>query len=166
MTTYDTDSSASELVTTAARPHPSRQQLAIYPVSTCIQTRYADLDTNAHLNNVALSALHEDIRARLNRRVLPDVFGGGREYRLVLSQNVFHFLAEGFWPDEVIAAAGVARIGRSSFVTSSALFVGDQCISIGDSTCVVVGETGPVSIPEEFRTSLRSCMIRADAEDG
>ncbi len=58
----------SDWTTTAARPHEMRLKLDTYPpVVDAIQARYGDMDSNAHLNNLALEALHENARATMNR---------------------------------------------------------------------------------------------------
>ena len=57
--------------TTAARPDPARLRLASYPVVDRIAARYGDMDANAHLNNLALEALHENARASMNRALFP-----------------------------------------------------------------------------------------------
>jgi len=39
------------------RDQPARRTLAAYPWSVEIQTRFGDMDFNAHLNNVAVAQL-------------------------------------------------------------------------------------------------------------
>ena len=93
--------------TTAPRPDPLRLRLESYPVVDEIAARYGDMDANAHLNNLALEALHENARATMNRRLLPDAYrAGGRRLRLVTSQNAVHFLAEAHWPVLIQTGAG------------------------------------------------------------
>lgn len=96
-----------------------------------IAARYADMDANAHLNNLALESLHENARATMNRRMFPDAYrAGGRRLRLVTSHNAVHFLAEAHWPVTFQTGAGVGRIGRTSYVASTGLFVEGRCIGV------------------------------------
>lgn len=148
--------------TTAARPDPVRLRLASYPVVDRIAARYGDMDANAHLNNLALEALHENARATMNRNLFPEAYrAGDRRLRLVTSQNTVHFLAEAHWPALIDTGAGVGRIGRTSYVASTGLFIDDKCIGVCDTVLVLVGDDGPAPIPEEFRAALQTVLLRS-----
>jgi acyl-CoA thioester hydrolase len=154
--------SVESLVATTGRPHPARSRLEVYPVTGKSQARYADMDVNAHLNNVAIESLHEDARAALNARVFPGVHDPrARQLRLVTSQNVVHFLAEAHWPAVIETGVGIGRIGRTSFVASSALFGNGVCISVCDAVLVAVGDDGPVPIPDFARDVLGDLRLRS-----
>ena len=149
-----------DLTTTAARPDPSRLRLATYPVLDEIAARYGDMDANAHLNNLALEALHENARATMNRRLLPDAYRAGeRRLRLVTSQNTVHFLAEAHWPALIRTGAGVGRIGRTSFVASTGLFLDEACIGVCDTVLVLLDENGPAPLPDDFRAALEGVLL-------
>ncbi|MEN9926893.1 MAG: hypothetical protein RL268_3019 [Pseudomonadota bacterium] len=49
-----------------ARPDAALLDAARYPFAHTITTRFADIDPNQHLNNVALAAMMEDARVRFN----------------------------------------------------------------------------------------------------
>jgi len=149
----------SDLTTTAPRPDPLRLRLETYPVVDEIAARYGDMDANAHLNNLALESLHENARATMNRRLLPGAYGTGRQLRLVTSQNAVHFLAEAHWPVLITTGAGVGRIGRTSFVASTGLFVDGTCIGVCDTVLVLLGDQGPVPLPDEFRAGLQTLLL-------
>ena len=152
----------SDLTTTAPRPDPARLRLECYPVVDAIATRYGDMDANAHLNNLALESLHENARATMNQRLYPDAYRSGpRRLRLVTSQNAVHFLAEAHWPVTIQTGAGVGRIGRTSYVASTGLFVEGACIGVCDTVLVLLGNDGPEPIPEEFRAALETVRLRA-----
>jgi acyl-CoA thioester hydrolase len=151
------------LCQSAARPDPRRADIRIYPFVVDIQGRYGDMDANGHMNNLAVESLHEDVRARMNRMVLPGIYDAGkRQFRLVSAQNVVHFLAESMWPGVFQAAVGVGRVGGSSFVASSAVFIEGRCISTCDTVLVTLNDDGPRPIPEEARVRLRDMMLRVD----
>ena len=139
-----------------------RLRLASYPVTDRIAARYGDMDANAHLNNLALEALHENARASMNRDLFPEAYRAGeRRLRLVTSQNTVHFLAEAHWPALIDTGAGVGRIGRTSYVASTGLFIDDKCIGVCDTVLVLVGDDGPAPIPEEFRAALQTVLLRS-----
>ena len=148
--------------TTAARPDPIRLRLESYPVVDEIAARYGDMDANAHLNNLALESLHENARATMNRRLFPQAYRTGPDrLRLVTSQNAVHFLAEAHWPALIMTGAGVGRVGRTSFIASTGLFIDGSCIGVCDTVLVLLGGGGPVPLPADFRAALQDVLLRS-----
>ena len=146
--------------TTAPRPDPRRLRLDSYPFIDEIAARYGDMDANAHLNNLALESMHENARATMNRRLFPQAYRAGeRRLRLVTSQNAVHFLAEAYWPALIQTGAGIGRIGRTSFIASTGLFLDGACIGVCDTVLVLLSEDGPAPIPEEFRAALQTVVL-------
>jgi acyl-CoA thioester hydrolase len=146
--------------TTAARPHEMRLRLDSYPVVDAVQARYGDMDANGHLNNLALESLHENARATMNRSLFPDIYDvATRRLRLVTSQNAVHFLAEAHWPATIRTGAGVGRIGRTSFVASTGLFVDGNCVGVCDTVLVLLGDDGPVPIPDDRLAALETVRL-------
>lgn len=151
----------SDLTTTATRPDPARLRLECYPFVGEIATRYGDMDANAHINNIALESLHENARATMNHRLYPAAYRtSGRRLRLVTSQNTVHFLAEAHWPVTIQTGAGVGRIGRTSFIASTGLFVAGRCIGVCDTVLVMLGDDGPEPVPDELRSALEGAALR------
>ncbi len=137
-----------------------RLRLDSYPVVDVAQARYGDMDANGHLNNLALESLHENARATMNRRLFPDIYDvATRRLRLVTSQNAVHFLAEAHWPALLRTGAGVGRIGRTSFIASTGLFNEDTCIGVCDTVLVLLGDDGPVPIPENALAALETLTL-------
>lgn len=139
-----------------------RLKLATYPNVDEIAARYGDMDANAHLNNLALESLHENARATMNRQLLSRAFdAGGPVLRLVTSHNAVHFLAEAHWPALIHTGAGVGRIGRTSYIASTGLFIDGACIGVCDTVLVLLGDNGPVPIPDEVRAALETMRLGA-----
>ena len=137
-----------------------RLRLDCYPYIDEIATRYGDMDANAHLNNLALESLHENARATMNQRLLPGAYRAGpKRLRLVTSQNAVHFLAEAHWPSMIQTGAGVGRIGRTSFIAATGLFVAGECIGVCDTVLVMLGDNGPEPIRGDFREALQAAML-------
>ncbi|MCV7430236.1 acyl-CoA thioesterase [Mycolicibacterium bacteremicum] len=148
------------LVAAPQRPHPGRSAKALYPVTGLALARYGDVDANGHLNNLALESLHENARAEFNERVFPDVYQPAvRTIRLVSASNVVHFLAEVHWPATIETGLGIGRLGRTSYVASTALFVGDTCVSLCDTVLVMLDDDGPTPIPAEAREKLGTYLL-------
>lgn len=144
-----------------------RLRLDTYPVVGEIGARYGDMDANAHLNNLALESMHENARATMNRRLLPQAYRAGEHrVRLVTSQNAVHFLAEAHWPALIQTGAGVGRIGRTSFIASTGLFLDGACIGVCDTVLVLLGETGPTPISDEFRAALETVLLMGGQTGG
>jgi acyl-CoA thioester hydrolase len=162
--TSETAPRDSTLVGAAARPHPARLSRALYPVAGVAIARFGDVDSNGHLNNLALESLHENARAEFNERIFPGVYQpASRSVRLVSANNVVHFLAEVHWPGNIDTGLGVGRLGRTSYVVSTALFVGDTCVSLCDTVLVMLGEgqgAGPIPIPEQARELLNAHLLQ------
>jgi acyl-CoA thioester hydrolase len=141
-----------------------RLRLQSYPFVDEIAVRYGDMDANAHLNNLVLESLHENARATMNRALLPTAYTGERRIRLVTSQNAVHFLSEAFWPGMIQTGAGIGRIGRTSYLASTGLFVDGDCIGVCDTVLVMLGgpdgPAGPLPLPEEFRAALEGALLR------
>ncbi len=157
------ESGPSPFVSTASRPHPVRQVATTYPIRHSIDARYGDMDANGHLNNLALESLHENTRATLNARVFPGVYDrASRGLRIVTASNVVHFLREAHWPATIQTAIGIGRIGRTSYVASTALFIDDACIGLCDAVLVMLDDDGPTPIPDGARDQLASLLLRAD----
>jgi acyl-CoA thioester hydrolase len=139
-----------------------RLHLESYPVIDEIAARYGDMDANGHLNNLALESLHENARATMNRTLLPAAYDvARRRIRLVTSQNAVHFLHEAHWPSTIQTGAGVGRIGRTSYVASTGLFIDGTCIGVCDTVLVALGDDGPVPLSDEFRAALQTVLLRA-----
>lgn len=141
-----------------------RLRLQSYPFVDEIAVRYGDMDVNAHLNNLALESLHENARATMNRALLPAAYSGERRFRLVTTQNAVHFLTEAYWPGTIQTGAGIGRIGRTSYLASTGLFVAGTCIGVCDTVLVMLGgpdgPAGPRPLPDEFRAALRDALLR------
>ena len=103
-----------------------RLDAAAYRLRETIQTRYGDMDANAHLNNVAIARLFEETRvrtlSRLRRAPADDAPSSGDPSSMMIVHVSIDYLAEGQYPDDVDAALTVTEIGRSSFRLGLGLF--------------------------------------------
>lgn len=152
-----------ELVSPASRPHPARLTLSTYPIHASLEARYGDMDANGHLNNVALGSMHENTRASLHMNVLPGVYDrAARRIRIVTVSNVLHYLREAHWPNTIRTAAGIGRVGRTSFVSSTALFIDDECVSLCDAVLVILGDDGPTPIPDDIKERMAAARLTTE----
>jgi acyl-CoA thioester hydrolase len=157
------ESGPTPLISTASRPHPARLIATTYPVRNSVDARYGDMDANGHLNNLALGSMHENSRATLQATVFPEVYGRTSSLlRIVAASNIVHFLREAHWPAAIETGVGIGRIGTSSFVASTALFIDDACISLCDTVLVLLDDNGPTPIPDDARAQLAVLALRVE----
>ena len=141
------------------RPAPWRLDPAAYPVSEAIGTRYQDLDTNGHLNNVAFAALFESARVRINRATRPGRDRPANERTMVASVAIA-YLAEGSFPDPVTITSGIGRIGNSSWTIEQAMFQQGRCIATCDTVVVVRTDEQAKPLRADLRAELEGRMTR------
>ncbi len=146
-----------------SRPAAWRLDPASYPQHETKQTRFQDLDTMGHLNNVAYASLFEDARVRTNQRLGRVNRGKMAEgtFRAVVARNEINYLAEGTFPEDVEIALGIGRIGNRSFEMLAAMFQSGSCIAICDTTIVMTDPKG-VSLPAEFVERLKEMRVKGE----
>ena len=141
------------------RDVPARRLVAAYPWSTELQTRFGDMDFNAHLNNVAVAQLYEEGRVRFNWH-LRESRSIGRP-RFLVARVEIDYLGEARYPAPVTMTAAVIDTGRTSWRIGLGLFQGDACLGLCDTAMVFRGETGPAPIPDALRAALGDFGLRA-----
>ncbi len=137
-----------------ARFEPARLDAARYPFATSVETRFQDLDPLGHINNVAMAALFENGRVRFNRERLIERSQRTAGERWLIARVEVNYLAEAHFPDPIIVASAVGRIGTSSWDIISAAFQGGACVGLCDSTLVFTGPDGPRPIGDDLRAAL------------
>lgn len=135
-----------------ARPDPALLHPARYPFRIETTTRFADVDPNRHLNNVALAAMMEDGRVRFNFAI------GFREAiaprRAMVASMGIEYLAQGYFPEPVEVQAGIDSVGRTSFAVIQLLTQGGRNVAFARSVIVCIDGDAPSPIPEDFRAQL------------
>jgi len=121
----------------ALRPGPERRDRATYPFATSLRARIGDIDTNRHVNNVALISWYADGVAALQDEILTSGWGGPppdvapTEFRV-------SYVAEVGYPAEY--EIGVAVLGQdpgdggATVHYGLGVFLGDRCVGLADAT--------------------------------
>jgi acyl-CoA thioester hydrolase len=131
---------------------PARLDLGNYPFTREIVARFSDVDSQRHLNNVAISAYYEDSRATLARHLFGEnYYAGPRDFRFVVLRNTLHYLAEAPYPATYEVGAGITRVGGSSFEESLGLFLDGRCVGLCETVMVHLTDAGPAPLPAERR---------------
>ncbi len=147
------------------KPSPHRLDLGLYPFQTVVEPRFGDMDPLRHLNNVALAGIYEEGRVRFGLSV-SDSYAHQKGQRLVVAEVAIRYLAEGCYPAPLTVAAGVIRIGASSYQLGQALFQSGQCIGVCDTVLVYTADHRPHPLPDGFKAALAGKMIGGGAEPG
>jgi acyl-CoA thioester hydrolase len=138
---------------------PRRRDLAAYPWSATLETRFADMDVNRHLNNVAIARFFEETRIRFNwdliARARATALPMARP-RYLVAHVAIDYLGEGSYPEPLTMTYAVGDIGRSSFRSLMGMFQKSACIALCDSVLVHRGEAGPSPLPDELRLRLEA----------
>lgn len=138
------------------RPEAWRIDPAAYPHAVAIQTRFQDLDTLGHINNVAMAALFETARVRFNHALGLMRFRG---HRWLVAQVKVDYLAEGHHPADVEIRSGVGDIGTRSWRILAAAFQEGRPIATCDVVLVMERQSGASSLPEDFRDALERFRV-------
>ena len=146
------------------KPDPIRLDPAIYPFFVEITTRFADMDHNGHLNNVAYAQYFEHARVRFNQTTIFDegVFDPkSRNWRVLVAAISIAYLREGAYGPPVRVGIGVSKIGNASFTLAAACFQQDACIATHESVIAFKSPDG--GIPDALRTKLAKQMLGGPA---
>jgi acyl-CoA thioester hydrolase len=144
------------------KPDPRLLDEAIYPFFVEITTRFADMDHNRHLNNVAYAEYFEHARVRFNQIHIfedgPLLAPEQRNWRVLLAAVSIAYLREGQYGPPVRVGIGVSKIGNSSFATTAACFQEGRCIATHESVLAYKGPNG--RLPDLLRTRIQAQMLR------
>lgn len=141
-----------------ARPAPELLRPERYPFSHEVTTRFADVDPNQHLNNVALAAMMEDARVRFNQAVGLKVKIGER--RAMVASVGMEYLAQGHFPDPVQAHCAIEQVGRSSWSIAQLLVQNGTVIAFARSVIVAISDDRPAPVADETRAELEAWSLR------
>ncbi|MBA3905598.1 MAG: hypothetical protein H0X35_02775 [Pseudonocardiales bacterium] len=122
---------------------PARLVRENYPFRVDVRTRFGDLDTNRHVNNVALAGWYLDALAELHLDVLGYPTGGPLD-SLAPSSLRIDYLAEVLYPAINQLRVGVVEQDSSSVRYACGLFDGPRCIGLAEAT----GGLSPDEDPE------------------
>lgn len=132
-----------------------RCEPASYPFRASLQTRYGDMDANAHLNNVAIARLFEEARLRFHMAVRAEASAIDPS-GVMIAHIAIDYLAQGSYPAEVEAGVGVEAIGNRSYRLAIGLFQEGRAMAL--ATCVMVHRDG---MGEAMRAALAARAVSA-----
>jgi acyl-CoA thioester hydrolase len=137
--------------------------LSSYPYQFEIHTRYDDLDTQKHVNNVAIANLHQEARVQFHReafRSFREKYGKTVLYRTVLANIQITYLRETHYPYPVVAGVGIERVGNSSYTIGVSMYQHGECVGTSQSVLVFVKDGHGTPMPEQIREPLTASLIK------
>jgi acyl-CoA thioesterase FadM len=116
------------------KDHHWRRQLESYDFQYTIEPRYADMDAERHVNNVAVQALHAEALARFQMHAA----GGWNPEGMLLHplQSEVHFLKVTHYPAPVRCGVRLLALDENGIRLASALFQDGACTSIQEALCL------------------------------
>jgi acyl-CoA thioester hydrolase len=141
------------------RDDPRRHDAAAYPWSVTLDTRFADMDVNRHLNNVAITRFFEEARIRFNWSLIAHGDAAIRP-RYLVAHVAIDYLGEGAYPAPVTMTYAIGHIGTSSFRCLMGMFQAGKAIALCDSVLVHRGEAGASPLPDALRARLEAFPLQ------
>lgn len=141
-----------------ARAEPWRLEASNYPVSMVIQSRFQDLDSLGHINNVAMSGIFETARVHFHH-----LFGrhpADQGVRWMVAAVDLKYVEEAHFPYDVLVYSGIGHIGNSSWTLFSAAFQQGSCVATCDTVMVMKGPRGKSVIDTEIRSIMEKNSVR------
>jgi len=141
-------------------PKPDQALLdpARYPFRCEMQTRYGDLDTNHHLNNVALAGIIEDARVRFY--VASGLLGTTAEPATMVVSLAIEYLGQAFYPQPLQVHVAALGFGRTSCALIQLITQDERAIALARTTFVSVHEGRAIEVPPAFVRSAQPYMLR------
>lgn len=133
-----------------------------YPFWMKELVRFADLDINGHVNNIAFAIYAESGRAAfLNTTGLWSLDNPSRQY--VLAHIEIDYLQELKYPADVRVGVRVLQIGRSSFQLGIGIFSDDRCMATARTVQVQVDalSKAPRALDDADRQALQPYLVNA-----
>ena len=117
--------------------------------------RFADLDPNGHVNNIAYAVFCENGRVEFRESHYPKMeTGAGTDF--VIVRFAIDYIGALYYPGVVEVGTRALGVGRSSYRLGQGLFGEDRCVATAESVIVCIDpETQRArAIPDGLRQSL------------
>lgn len=131
-----------------------RHDLGRYDFTFEIPTRYSDVDTLRHLNNSALSGLHQEARHRFLVDRLGDAFWRARGPRLLSARVTTEFLLESQYPQAMQAAVRTTALDQQTLTLASALFQDGHCVGLQQAQLAASDRGQVIDLPPTWVSAL------------
>ena len=141
-----------------ARIDRQRLDTATFPVTSAIQTRFTDLDTQGHVNNAAAAVILQEARVALNRTAGFSEIRAG--LRPVVAALHIEYVDEMHHHAPVEVSTGLLAIGRTSVVVGQKARQEGRTTLYAETVLVMTTADGPTEIPPALRDAYAGVLIR------
>ena len=141
-----------------AKPDPSLLDPKRYPFTCEIETRYGDLDTNAHINNVALVSICQEGRTRFHRASGFNIGSTGVSAMIV--SHTIEYLGQGQHPSPITVLGAVIASGRTSQTMAQLLMQDGRVLAYAQSVIICTRDGKPTALPVSFLETIADWMLR------
>ena len=140
-------------------PRLDRDRLkgARFPVVKPIETRFADLDVQGHINNGAAVLILQEARAHFHRVARLHALHEG--LRVMVAGLTVEYAAEMHHPDPLEIHSGVLSIGRTSYIIGQMARQGGRDCLYAEVAVALAGPEGPAPLPAALRESFEALRI-------
>ena len=110
-----------------------------WPYSYSDRIRYGDLDTNRHLNNVAVHQFFESARIAYMRELLPEYDLLARDNAavgMIFAETHVNFRSPGFYEEHLTTQVRIDEVRRSSVRLQFRILAGERLVAEGWGTLV------------------------------
>ena len=139
-----------------SRPDPALLLPARYRFVHELTTRFADLDPNDHINNVAMAAVFEDGRVRFQATI---GFQRTEALRPMVASVSIDYLAQAHYPGTLACYVGVAAIGRSSWTLQQLVTQAGTAVGTCNTVIVMTDGQRATPLPAAFREVLEQWSL-------
>ena len=142
------------------KPDPARLDPDVYALHVTVPSRFRDLDTLGHVNNVAIGSFYEEGRAALNRAAFPSELRRGHKMRMLIADVHIAYLGEAHYPGDIDVRSAISHVGRTSYTIALALFQNGVCVGTCETILVNTDGEKPSEIPAAGRQALEALMLK------
>lgn len=123
---------------------------------------YNDLDTNHHLNNVALGRFFEQGRFRNNLDAGMRLVQEETASHFLVGRVAIDYLSEGRYDDGALhVRTRTGRVGRSSVLLEQAAWQDERVVGLCETTLVHLQAGRPAPLPEPLRVAFEAMRVGA-----
>ena len=142
-----------------AKPDPALLDPDRYPHVCEVTTRYADLDPNNHINNVAMAAIIEDARVRFHvASGFAQAIPAGSQ-TMVVSLTI-DYLAQAFYPHPLKIHSGLSAVGERSLRLRHLLTQKGRPVALAEAVAGHGVDGKAVALPEGLREVIEVWKCR------
>ena len=129
-----------------------------YPYEVEVPTRFDDVDSLRHINNVAIAAVFQEGRARFSHG-LDESLRERESHSFTVSVHL-EYLDQSYYPDAMVVKMAVEKVGTTSITLVQLALQGGEPKAFCRTTDVLARKGAPVPIPAARRAHLAQFALR------